>query len=643
MQLKINENYLEINKNRGEAFSNKKRQVLTFVKQNRNITKAHSGWNRNHGCLTGSQTSVIRTHLSHLSSCGYRGLTVFAQYWLFCRSANQPPASKASGRILFGNWIRMIHSQRSNWCLVDMRRKIKLGRTTTHWLTSSFIGLCLMVSMGCSDLPENINRPPSSVVRDGHDTLLGRTFDRQLANHPGASGVILLGHGLDAFVGRALLASLAGRSIDVQYYMFHQDTVGKLLIDQLIKAADRGVRVRVLIDDMYGSEADDVWTALDAHPKMEVRLFNPFVRDASKNLQWLTRFKAVNYRMHSKSFTVDNQATIVGGRNIGDEYFDADPKLAFADLDLLAVGPVVPAVSDAFDQYWNSDWAYPASALTQPASSEQLNDLRVCMDAFVRHEAAAAYIEALKNSDLANSLREGRVQFKWAEAKVMHDSSEKKVHDENWQAELLISQLWPYMQKATEELIIVSPYFVPGKKGAKALCDLSEKGVKVRILTNSLASNDVAAVHAGYAKYRKELLEAGVALYELDEEVKKTVKKKFIWLPGLSKSSLHAKTMVIDGTAMFVGSMNLDQRSLHINNEIGILLFNPEIAGSSAEAFDQNIMKVAFQLKLNTDESIRWHLKKGDGEVVYDSEPYVSFWKKFGVGLIRLLPVESLL
>ena len=203
------------------------------------------------------------------------------------------------------------------------------------------------------------------------------------------------------------------------------------------------------------------------------------------------------------------------------------------------------------------------------------------------------------------------------------------------------------MRNTTEELIIVSPYFVPGKNGAKALCDLSEKGVKVRILTNSLASNDVAAVHAGYAKYRKQLLKAGVVLYELDEEVKKSVKKKFTWLPGLSKSSLHAKTMVLDKKAMFVGSMNLDQRSLHINNEIGILFLNPEIAGQSAEAFDLNIEKVAFRLELHTskngNESIRWHLRKDDGEVVYDSEPYVGFWKKFGVGLIRVLPVESLL
>ncbi len=522
-----------------------------------------------------------------------------------------------------------------------MRLKVK------HSLVTGIVGCCLLGTIGCSSLPKEINRQPSYAINDGHETVLGRSFAGKLADHPEQSGVFLLGNGLDAFVGRAVLANLAERSIDVQYYMFHQDTVGQLLIDQLIKAADRGVRVRMLIDDIYGSDADEVWTALDAHPQMQVRLFNPFARGASKNLQWITRFRDVNYRMHSKSFTVDNQATIVGGRNIGNEYFDADPNLAFADLDLLIIGPVVPEVSEAFDQYWNSDWAYPASALTQPAALEQLNDLRAHMDSVPESEAATAYIEALRNSHLANALRAGSAQFKWAEATVIHDSAEKKARGENWQAELLISKLWPYMQKATDELIIVSPYFVPGKKGAAALCELSAKGLKVRILTNSLASNDVSAVHAGYARYRKQLLRAGVVLYELDEQVKKEVKKKFTWLPGLSKSSLHAKTMVLDRKAMFVGSMNLDQRSLNINNEIGILFLNQEIAGQSAKAFDQNIEKVAFRLKLHTakngSESIRWHLKKDNGEVVYDAEPYVGFWKKFGVGLIRLLPVESLL
>lgn len=505
----------------------------------------------------------------------------------------------------------------------------------------------LFVFCSCAGLPKNINPSSSFAIAHGEDSRLGGILAPSLAEHPNQSGVHLLSNGLDAFVGRAVLAGLAERSIDVQYYMFHQDTVGKLLIDQLIKAADRGVRVRMLIDDIYGSDADDVWTALDSHPNIHVRMFNPFARGGSKNLQWITRFKDVNHRMHSKSFTVDNQFTVVGGRNIGDEYFNANAELAFADIDVLAAGPVVPQVSEAFDQYWNSTAAYPATILSGPAQAGRLEKLRSGMAAFAGNAGAAAYIDALKNSKLANALRDGHAQFKWAQAKVLHDSVEKKERKSGWQSDLLIAQLWPTIETATDEVLIISPYFIPGKKGAKALCNLCKKGVKVRILTNSLASNDVSAVHAGYAGYRKQLLRAGVELYELDEAIREKAGKNFTWLPGLEKSSLHAKTMVIDRKAMFVGSMNLDPRSLQLNNEIGILFFNREIAESSAAAFVKHIDKAAFRLSLNKapngHESIRWHLKRADSEIVYDSDPYTGFWKRVGVRLIGMLPVESML
>ena len=496
---------------------------------------------------------------------------------------------------------------------------------------------------GCASLPEDFDKKSSTVIEDGEHTLLGRLFDQQLKGHAGKSGVLLLGNGLDAFVGRAVLADKAERSIDVQYYMFHQDTVGQLLINRLLRAADRGVRVRLLIDDMYGAEADDVWTALDSHPNMEVRLFNPFIRETPKSLQFVTRLSDVNYRMHSKSFTVDNQATIVGGRNIGDEYFDADPDLAFADLDVLSIGPVVPEVSEAFDQYWNSTHAYPASALRTEASAEALPTLGARIEEFQNQAAAQDYIAALEASDLARGLHAGTTRFEWAEARVMHDSSEKKERGKDWQKELLISQLWPVINEAEEELLIISPYFVPGKKGAEALCMLSERGVQVRILTNSLASNDVAAVHAGYSRYRKQLLKAGVQLFELDEAIKKEVVKRFTWLPGLSKSSLHAKTMVLDRRAMFVGSMNLDLRSLHINNEIGVLFYNDTVARENARIYNDNIDKVAFRVVLEDDGSLQWIVNRDGTEVVYEDEPYAGFWTKLSVWLIRLLPVESFL
>ena len=496
-------------------------------------------------------------------------------------------------------------------------------------------------------LPDNSQNIPSQVIGDGENTSLGKTFKLQIELHPGQSGVQLLRHGLDAFVGRAVLVRLAERSIDVQYYMFHQDTVGRLLIKELLAAADRGVRVRMLIDDMYGEDGDDVWSALTSHPNMEVRLFNPFVRGYSKNLQYITRLTTVNYRMHSKTFTVDNQASIVGGRNIGDEYFNADPNLAFADLDVMTIGPVVPNVSNEFDEYWNSKHAYPISTLLEEVQIKSLDSLRQELEAFHQQKTTSVYIDALNNSAFATALKNKTAKFSFADAKVIHDSAEKLIKSDDWQENLLISQLAPYVQQATDEFILVSPYFVPGQKGADALCALSKKGVQVRILTNSLVSNDVAAVHTGYMRHRKQLLRCGVELYELNEQIKKQQGKLFTWLPGLSKSSLHAKTMGIDKKAMFVGSFNFDQRSLNINNEIGILFYKPELATNASAHFNEYIQRVAFKVELVTDnngkELLKWTGTEEGKQVVFDSEPYASFWKKLSVNLMRVLPLDSML
>jgi putative cardiolipin synthase len=509
------------------------------------------------------------------------------------------------------------------------------------------IGLCLLVIPGCAGLPRHVNIQSSYTITDGHETALGMKLRNQVAEHQGESGIFLLNNGLDAFVARAVLARLAERSIDLQYYIFRQDTVGNLMISEILTAADRGVRVRVLIDDMYGSIDDNIWTVLDAHPNIKVRMFNPFARGIPKSVQWITRFKDLNHRMHSKSFTVDNQVTILGGRNIGDEYFEANPNVAFVDLDVLAIGPVVAEVSEAFDQYWNSDHAFPVSMLAGPATAKQLSELKDNVELACQTEETSRYVGALENSKFAGTLRQGSPRFEWTKAIVMHDSSEKKVKVENWESKLLITQLMPYLEKVRDELIIVNPYFVPGEKGADALCALRKSGAKVSILTNSLASNDVSAVHAGYAKYRKKLLKCGVALYELGEDIRKKTGNTRAWVPGLNKSSLHAKTMALDRKAMFVGSMNLDQRSLNINNEIGVLFFNPDIAERNARFFHENIDSVAYKVVLCTDgggsESIQWHLKEGDREIVYDSEPHAGFWKKLQVLIFRLLPVESLL
>jgi putative cardiolipin synthase len=355
--------------------------------------------------------------------------------------------------------------------------------------------------------------------------------------------------------------------------------------------------------------------------------------------------KDINYRMHAKTFTVDNQATILGGRNIGNEYFDADPDLAFTDLDALAVGAAVADVSSEFDEYWNSEYAYPISTLEAAGTAADLDRLRGQAKSFFAEHSTSQYIDALDHSDLAQALRQHTVAFRWSEARIVHDSSEKKAHDAEWQEELLISQLAPAIESAQREAIIVSPYFVPGERATAALCKLSRNGVRVRILTNSLVSNDVAAVHAGYARYRKPLLRCGVELYELNEDLRKTEGKMFFWLPGLSKSSLHAKTMAFDRETMFVGSFNFDQRSLHINNEIGILFKDPQIATEAAENFDRHIDEAAFRVVLETDdhgrETMRW-LGRSDGQdVTFDTEPYAGTGLKLVVDVLKWLPIES--
>jgi putative cardiolipin synthase len=512
-------------------------------------------------------------------------------------------------------------------------------------LGSAFIGIGVMSGFG--QLPDNTSRTSSHAIAEDGGTRLGAMARKELKDHETLSGVFLLGDGLDAFTARALLAREAERTIDVQYYMFHYDTVGKLLIYELASAADRGVRVRLLIDDMYGDVREDLWTALDSHPNFEVRLFNPFVRDRPRIWQFLTRLKDVNYRMHSKSYTVDNAATIVGGRNIGDQYFDADPDLAFSDLDVLGVGPVVPEVSAAFDEYWNSPYAYPASTLIGEAAPDSFKRLAGEMLEFFETQRTSDYIQALQNSALAKALAANDVSFTMAPAKIIHDSSQKKDRSGDWQDELLISQLAPYIMEAREEFILVSPYFVPGERAMTAFCDLTKKGVRVRILTNSLVSNDVPAVHAGYVNYRERLLRCGVELYELDENIRKKKSKLFTWLPGVSKSSLHAKTMVIDKKIIFVGSFNFDQRSLHINNEIGMLFQDEKVGLVNSQAFDENIEEVAFRVEWLKDhrgnESLRWRAIEDGHEVYFDNEPYASWRLRAAVWVMKYLPIESML
>jgi putative cardiolipin synthase len=486
-----------------------------------------------------------------------------------------------------------------------------------------------------------VDRVPSRAFLDTAETTLGRHAARLRAGHGDRSGFLMLSEGLDAFAARLVLARLAERGIDAQYYLLHDDQVGKLFLLELLEAADRGVRVRLLVDDIDLGGRDADAAALDTHPNIEVRVFNPFSRRGLRALQFLTRFGSVTRRMHNKSFTVDNQVTIVGGRNIGNEYFEADPELQFADMDVLAVGPVVPRVSEAFDAYWNSPLAYPIATLADPPSREAVRARSAALRAFGEAQRDSPYLQALRSSDLARAIRSGTVVFHWGEAQVLYDDPAKILRPTDEPDTHLTRELAPVLAEARRELIVVSPYFVPGRAGTEALARLARSGVRVRVLTNALSSTDVGVVHAGYAKYRKALLAAGVELYELDRRLSRTRRKAGGGVHGSSKASLHTKAFLVDGRRMFVGSFNFDPRSARENTEMGIVLTAPELVEALAARFDAEVERVAFRLERvddGDDGYILWHAPDGS---TYTAEPYVPFWRRFAVGLLGLLPIES--
>ncbi len=508
--------------------------------------------------------------------------------------------------------------------------------------------LTIFMIAGCAaTLPENVERPESYAFTDTADTELGRVRAEEQAAHPGKSGFLLLDDGLDAFVARAELSRRAERSIDVQYYLYHNDLVGKLFSDLLLDAADRGVRVRLLVDDMDFAGRDLEVVAMDSHPNMEVRIFNPFSRSASRTSQYVTRLGTVTRRMHNKSFTVDNQLTILGGRNIGNEYFDADPDLAFADLDVLAIGPVAEEVSYVFDLYWNSELAYPASVLPtgRAPTPEQVREQREQLNQFAADQSDSDYLRSLRNSTLANQIRDEQVEFRWGDAEVVFDEPEKLQQDFSETEYHLEPMLAPYVDGVEKELIIFSPYFVPGKEGTAYLTWLCRRGVRVRILTNSLASNDVSIVHAGYQKYRKKLLQGGVELYELNKKLTRKERKKKKGGSGSSKASLHAKSFVFDRQQVFIGSLNLDPRATEHNTEIGVVLEVPQIAEEMALWFDENVEQLAFRLELKKEhdgyERLYWHGWEEGRSVVYTREPHTGFWHRFAISFLSMLPIES--
>jgi len=499
---------------------------------------------------------------------------------------------------------------------------------------------------GCASLPGNVERNESHALQDTATTTLGQQSQAALQAHPGQNGFRPLRSGVDAILARIVLADAAQRSLDVQYYIWHDDLTGRIFANALLRAADRGVRVRVLLDDVGAQANDENLLSIDSHPNIEIRLFNPVASRSFRGLGMLSDFSRVNRRMHNKAFVADNQAAILGGRNIGDEYFEASSEVAFGDLDVLTVGPVVGEVSHAFDQFWNAPSSYPIAALLgRSVGSESLIALRAELAVYIEANRDSPYVTHA-GSRLAEEATSGRYNFFWGKATLLYDDPAKISRAPDATEGHLLPQFSGIGLQTRQELLIVSPYFIPGEAGVAWLRGLVARGVRVTVLTNSLAATDVGAVHSGYQRYRDALLEGGVVLYELKPgavQPAKTEKKAKGY--GSSRASLHAKSFVFDRRAVFIGSLNLDPRSVRLNTEIGVVCESAPLAEEIAGAIEQNLNSIAWRLERIVDASgsahIEWVEAGAEGERRYVEEPEVSAMRRFSVWFLGLLPIES--
>lgn len=502
--------------------------------------------------------------------------------------------------------------------------------------------LVLCLAAGCATLPALGERTASTADVDTGATRLGQAVAPRLAAHPGLSGLHTLSDARDAFAARVLLAQAAERTLDIQYYIWRRDMTGTLLFAALRDAAERGVRVRLLLDDNNTAGLDPVLAALDAHPRIEIRLFNPFVYRQMRALGYLTDFSRANRRMHNKSFTADNQVTIIGGRNVGDEYFGAADDLLFADLDVMAIGPVVGDVSRDFDRYWNSDSAYPAARLLAPVDQATLEQLTAQASQLERSPAAVAYTSAMRGSTFVSELTKGTLPMEWAVTRMISDDPAKGLGTAA-PGTLIFDRLRKTMGEPVSQLNLVSPYFVPTDAGAQELAALARTGVTIRILTNALEATDVAAVHAGYARHRAALLRAGVALYEMRRLSPQQASAGNPVRAGSSASSLHGKTFAVDRSRVFIGSFNFDPRSANLNTEMGFVIDSPALAARIGAAFAEHIPARAYEVRLSASGKLYWLERRADGVVRHDLEPGTTFGQRAGVWFMSLLPIDWLL
>ena len=511
-----------------------------------------------------------------------------------------------------------------------------------HILALAVTALATLMA-SCASLPPLEGRTATTALADTAGTRLGRAVAADVAANPGKTGIHALPEGHAAFAARVVLAAAAEKSIDAQYYIWHGDQVGYLLFEALWQAAERGVRVRLLLDDLNTGGLDPTIAALDAHPNIEVRLYNPLVQRGARALNFLTDFTRVNRRMHNKSFTVDNQVSVVGGRNIANEYFGAGSGVVYADLDVIAVGAAVREVSKEFDLYWNSPSAYPAASFVDTSGLDGA-DLEARFASTRADPESVAFLEAARTTSLVRDLLGRQLALEWTLAEAVYDDPAKTLDTTARTDVLLFPELVRTIGRPEKSFDLVSPYFVPGDEGTAGLVALAGKGVNVRVLTNSLASSEANVVFAGYAKRREDLLRAGIQLYEMKTTAAPEEREKKVKFGSSSSAALHAKTFAVDRRRVFVGSFNFDPRSARLNTEMGLVIDSPMLAQQLAERFDTAAPLVAYEVRLGPDgRSLEWIERTAAGETRYDTEPGTTWFQRRSVDVLSILPVDWML
>ncbi len=510
-----------------------------------------------------------------------------------------------------------------------------------------------LIVCSCAQMPKDYQAETTTAITGTDDTTLGLRSIAVLQKHPDKSRLIPLVDGVDAFYARATLAIAAERSLDLQYFLWRKGITGQVLLKLVLDAADRGVRIRMLLDDLDNQELDPELYALDTHPNISVRLFNPFVTRGFKYLDFVSDTARVNRRMHNKSFTADNQYTIIGGRNIGDEYFDAQEDTNFYDFGVLATGPVVHQVSTQFDTYWNHEIAVPIYAFEQnTATADDLERLRSNLAEYRESVLDSQYADDVKSAKFADALRGEVYPAYTGGADVVYDDPDKALGKPPEEITTMKDLMKPYLEGVERELILISPYYVPGDRGVEGVIDAVARGITVEVITNSYTSTDSGVVHAGYSRYREPLLAGGVQIYELKPTSRKSRPAGSVAYK--SAASLHTKVFIFDRESIFIGSLNLDPRSIDINTEMGIVFHSPEMASEMARSLDEEGLEHVYELKLVRSPpeskgefttytwSIEW-LERVDGETIrHTSEPGVGGWESFKLFLNGLAPESQI-